>query len=489
MWKKPWPIIVSSILCFAGLVIVFVTPIVLKSLVFYNSILRPESRVYNLWKHFPVRVSVDFYFFNWTNPEDIYSKGVKPRFAEVGPYTYMVDLGKTDIVWNDNNTVTFRPIKYYYYSEDKSNGDLQDRITCPNPVSIAAAHVSRNWNYVVRRGLSLTLSGIAPTVNISRTIDELLFTGYPDTLTKMAKTFPFFAGTEIPPWERFGWFYKRNGTSDLEGIYNTGTGINSIFAKIYKWNYWSKSPYYEGTCADIDGSTGEKFDQDSLGDRIKIFSMELCRAVVLQYVGDVDVDGISGRKYQLDDYMLDNGTKYPETKCSCSGDCLPYGVFNISRCRYGSPAFGSLPHFHKAEPYFNSLVEGLHPEKEKHDFYIVVEPYTGFTLQARARLQINLLLHSIPGVTIYENVPTAFLPIMWFDHRIDVPDSELFMLKQILNVRWISTTIGVVMMVAGLLLVLYFIMKQRRRNVRMKETLQNKVVLKRPEEKKLLSEK
>ena len=72
----------------------------------------------------------------------------------------------------------------------------------------AAAHVSRNWNYVVRRGLSLTLSGIAPTVNISRTIDELLFTGYPDTLTKMAKTFPFFAGTEIPPWERFGWFYK-----------------------------------------------------------------------------------------------------------------------------------------------------------------------------------------------------------------------------------------------------------------------------------------
>ena len=93
----------------------------------------------------------------------------------------------------------------------------------------------------------------------------------------------------------------------MEGIYNTGTGINSIFAKIYKWNYWSKSPYYEGTCADIDGSTGEKFDQDSLGDRIKIFSMELCRAVVLQYVGDVDVDGISGRKYQLDDYMLDNG--------------------------------------------------------------------------------------------------------------------------------------------------------------------------------------
>lgn len=39
----------------------------------------------------------------------------------------------------------------------------------------------------------------------------------------------------------------------------------------------------------------------------------------------------------------------------------------------GSPTFLSLPHFFGADPYYLSLVDGLKPEKEKHDFFFTLE--------------------------------------------------------------------------------------------------------------------
>jgi hypothetical protein len=76
--------------------------------------------------------------------------------------------------------------------------------------------VSRTWNYVIRKGVSISLRGIAPTIHISRRAEDLLFKGYPDTLMKLAKTFPFFANADIPQWERFGWFYMVNPKMNVD---------------------------------------------------------------------------------------------------------------------------------------------------------------------------------------------------------------------------------------------------------------------------------
>lgn len=46
---------------------------------------------------------------------------------------------------------------------------------------------------------------------------------------------------------------------------------------------------------------------------------------------------------------------------------------NVSACRYGSPAFISLPHFLYADE-LRSLVDGMSPDPELHDFFFAVEP-------------------------------------------------------------------------------------------------------------------
>jgi scavenger receptor class B protein 1 len=270
--------------------------------------------------------------------------------------------------------------------------------------------VSRTWNYMVRKGVSLSLRGITSTVHFTHTVEELLFKGYPDTLMKIAKTFPFFVNVDIPQWDRFGWLYmvyskinkclthfpfgfsvQRNGSTDFDGVYNIKTGIDSGFGRLNTWNYWTQTPYFSGQCGKIDGFVGDAFDPDLIEKTIKVFSPEMCRPVYLQYEGKKKVKGIIGHKYSFDDYMIDNGTfftnfrilfkydmfpgtKYPENKCFCNGDCFPSGVFNVSSCRYGIPGFGSLPHFYKADPHYTNSIEGMQPKKEKHEFYAVLEP-------------------------------------------------------------------------------------------------------------------
>ncbi|KAL4719068.1 hypothetical protein ACJJTC_019268 [Scirpophaga incertulas] len=115
----------------------------------------------------------------------------------------------------------------------------------------------------------------------------------------------------------------------------------------------------------------------------------------------VEVEGIEGVQYAANDSVFDNGHKYPRMACYCDepgADCVPAGALNVSRCRYGAPAFVSLPHLYGADPYFPSKLAGLHPTPE-HRFRLSLEMYTGMPLQVSAQLQINLLVRHIAGFT------------------------------------------------------------------------------------------
>lgn len=67
------------------------------------------------------------------------------------------------------------------------------------------------------------------------------------------------------------------------------------------------------------------------------------------------------------------GTYRPENNCPCNGECIPTGLLNMSACAMGSPTFLSLPHFYGADPYYLTLIDGLRPSKEKHDFSFTLE--------------------------------------------------------------------------------------------------------------------
>ena len=51
--------------------------------------LTPNSKSYSVWQNtsdFPLYLN--FYFFNWTNPQDLTVPGTKPKLEQLGPYSF-----------------------------------------------------------------------------------------------------------------------------------------------------------------------------------------------------------------------------------------------------------------------------------------------------------------------------------------------------------------------------------------------------------------
>lgn len=69
-----------------------------------------------------------------------------------------------------------------------------------------------------------------------------------------------------------------------------------------------------------------------------------------------------------------SASTYHENTCFCQGPCSYSGLMNVSACRYGAPAFVSLPHFLYGDPVLRQNLSGLRPDPEKHAFYFSVEP-------------------------------------------------------------------------------------------------------------------
>lgn len=237
----------------------------------------------------------------------------------------------------------------------------------------------------------------------------MLFDGYHDDFLTLARAMPF-----VDVQDKFGFFYKvrtgggktphpeallqKNATVGTDGHFSMATANDENFGRILTWNYSNRTNYYEGSCGDIRGSAGEFYSTDRTKDStVEIFSAELCKNAVLKYEEEVEIEGVRGYKYSARD-LFDNGkssrnapplhnapslsgTLYPENECYCGGECVPSGVLNVSACRQNSPTFLSLPHFYGADPYFLESIEGLKPEKAKHEFYVTLEPVSRTTLE------------------------------------------------------------------------------------------------------------
>ena len=52
----------------------------------------------------------------------------------------------------------------------------------------------------------------------------------------------------------------------------------------------------------------------------------------------------------------------------------------------------SWPHFYNGDPELLRQVEGIRPDKDKHEFGIDILPQLGVGLRAAVRLQINIFI-------------------------------------------------------------------------------------------------
>lgn len=229
-------------------------------------------------------------------------------------------------------------------------------------------------------------------------------------------------GINLPPFDRFGWFYDRNNSATYDGRINMRSGAKptaqstdadatpdgpasiETVGNVYSWNGSNRTAFYRGDCGRIRGSTGELWHPNvRLGQPVEIFATDVCRTLPLEWAGETQVLGVPGGRWVLGAEAIDNGQQFPAQACYCTGaeaQCpdLMAGVFNVSDCRYGAPAFVSYPHFYMADGSYAAAVEGMRPNRSAHEFGLELEPMTGIPLKVEARLQINMLLQPVERI-------------------------------------------------------------------------------------------
>uniref|UniRef100_W8B820 Protein croquemort n=2 Tax=Ceratitis capitata TaxID=7213 RepID=W8B820_CERCA len=431
-------------------------------------ILSPGSKTFELWKKPPLNIKLDFYLFNWTNPEDFDKPYIKPKFEELGPYRFMEVPHKVDIKWHPQNaSMSYKKQSKYYFDAEGSKGSLDDEIVTVNSLAVSLSSKAKNWNLLRRKVIDMALNVYNDDISIRKTVNDLLFEGYEDVLLNLANFLPSSLTEVKVPFDKFGYCYPRNYSADVTGIFNIHTGADDIrkFGQVHTWNYKDTTNAYAPECAKVYGSAGE-FQSLYLQPNkpVDFFLSDICRSVKMDYVEATEVEGIRGYRYEGGKRMVDNGTLYPENVCHCNGKCVPSGLINISSCWFGSPMFLSYPHFHDADPTYLSQVDGLKPEKDKHELYLVLEPKSGLLLDMAARLQSNILIEPIAHFKLFKNKRRIFFPLFWFEARTRVPLDLTGEFKLLPRAILTAQILGGFSILGGLILLAWYPIKVHLQN-------------------------
>ncbi|XP_046611411.1 protein croquemort-like isoform X1 [Neodiprion virginianus] len=463
--------IFGTLLLSLGALLCFFWPVVFLRLLSKELSLSPTSTSFDVWNNSTtIPLHLEIYFFNWTNPEEIRTPGKKPSFVQLGPYTFLERREKVNVVFHpENDTVSFDLKRTWYFDVERSNGTLKDNVTQLNVVALSAVHRIRNWAFYWHTMFELMLIKIGH-IHLTKTVDELLFTGYEDTLINMGKISKI---VDLPPFDKFGWFYMRNESTTFDGHFNMATGQDSIMniGILRNWNYRNTTSFYDAPCNAVEGSAGEFWPPDRNFDEITLFSADICRPLTYEYNGMMTYNGIEGKQYVIGDKTLSNSTKRRYTKrqansqsqdpdvvnvgqCFCNGECTPSGLINVTACRYGAPAFVSLPHFHKADPILREQIAGMNPDDEKHGFHITLEPKTGIPIDVAARLQVNILLQPSDSLSLFSGVPRTYFPMFWFNEHAGITEELAPPLRLLIQLSKFGHYTSIAILVLGSLIVL-----------------------------------
>lgn len=200
----------------------------------------------------------------------------------------------------------------------------------------------------------------------------------------------------------------------------------------------------------------------------------MCRSIPFDYEREEIVHGLTGYRFSGGLRALDNGHNFPDNACYGNEDdqpSFPSGVMNISACRYGSPVFMSFPHYFAGDSFYVNEVEGLEPNKEKHQSYFTLEPVselnrlnevndkeflafqlTGAPLEVTIRFQANFHVQPIDELSIFQEVPKIFMPAMWFEQKFVMDEEMAKEIKVAVQVPWIGRVAGLVLLAIGLAL-------------------------------------
>jgi len=294
----------------------------------------------------------------------------------------------------------------------------------------------------------------------------LMFEGYSDSLLTLGSMFAAEGGI---PMDKFGWFYKRNGTTWSDGVVTMATGTQN-FQEVGNIKLWkgSNRTIYPSYCGDLRG-TSAGFTAFTEKDRnyIDFFSTDICRPIRFDRDQEIDIRGVKGTRFSLNaTKTFGNAETNPENSCYHAN--LPTGVHNSTGCKGGDTTlktFVSLPHFLGADPFFIEQFEegSIQPDGDRHSASMTLEMDTAIPIQVLMRLQIILQIRPNPNIgTFFEHLPEVFLPVIWFDAEAVIDEENASQIQMLSVLPSLAIQFGYVSLVGCSICILALIIFRTR---------------------------
>ncbi|TRY81355.1 hypothetical protein DNTS_008493 [Danionella cerebrum] len=419
-----------------GTVLVFVGPIIIDDQIVKNVEINPKNDLsYTMWKDIPVPFFMSVYFLHIVNPDEIL-KGEKPVVMEQGPYVYRENRWKDNITFHENATVSYKEYRQYFFEESMSVGNESDVVTIPNMLVLGASVMMENAPLAVRVLVSSTFKSFNEGAFITKPVGELMW-GYESKLVDFLNK--FLPGL-MPSSGKFGLFSEFNNSNT--GLFTIFTGRDDIrnVHMVDTWNGQKKVDYWStGQCNMINGTAGQMWPPFMTKETtMPFYSPDACR-IILRTKASVPVDS-------------------PGCLMSAPADTPPEFESHVLY----SPSFISQPHFYNADPELLKTVDGLNPSEEEHGLFIDIHPETGVPINVSVRLQLNLLIKRVPGISETGNIKELVIPMLWFEESgyIDGPvlntfRTNLVLLPMVMEyMQYIFIAVGLIFLLTALVLFL-----------------------------------
>jgi scavenger receptor class B protein 1 len=98
--------------------------------------------------------------FNITNAAEVERFGAKPSVQEIGPFTYRMKLQKQQILFHENQTVSYKEVKTWLFDRSLSAMDESTVITTVNTPLVSTLTVLQRVPPAVRVLITLALDTI-----------------------------------------------------------------------------------------------------------------------------------------------------------------------------------------------------------------------------------------------------------------------------------------------------------------------------------------
>ncbi|XP_055729661.1 scavenger receptor class B member 1-like isoform X4 [Salvelinus fontinalis] len=322
-------------------------------------------------------------------------------------------IQKQNITFHPNHTVSYLEYRSYFFEPSMSVGNESDVVTIPNMLVLGAAVMMEDLPFAVRLMISTTFKTFNEGPFLTKSVGKLMW-GYDSKLVDfLNKWLPGM----LPSTGKFGLFAEFNNSNT--GLFTIHTGKDDIrlIHKVDSWNGLTKLTNWKTPqCNMINGTAGQMWPPFMTKEStLPFYSPDACRSLEMVYQREGIMEGIPLYRYVAPKTLFANGSDYAPNEGFCP--CRQSGLLNVSSCRSNSPVFISHPHFYNADPVLLDYVQGLQPTEDQHGLFIDIHPETGVPLNVSIRLQLNLYMKKVSGITETGKISEVMMPMMWFEEN------------------------------------------------------------------------